>query len=538
MLETAQIDNFLANLLKATSKITAVFVALSGIVILIGWVFDILVLKSVFPGLVTMKVNTAFAFVLIGASLWLLNTMPPETDSHRRRIGNACAFIVGLLGLLTLVEYLFHCNLGLDQFLFQESAGAVKTSHLGRMAPNTALNFFLIGLSLLLLDVKPGQRHRSSQILILIEGFISLLAFTGYVYGAKSFYGIFSYTPMALHTSLLFIIVCLGILFARPRYGLMVIFSSDTTGGILLRRLLPATIGIIFVFGLLRMAGQKAGLYDAAFGASLYFVFNTVVFLILILPVARSLHLMDVEHIRIEDKIKKLNENLQYKNQELEAFSYSVSHDLRAPLRAIDGFSRILLEDYLDRLNVEGKRLLDVIRDNTRKMNQLIDDLLSFSRVSRQGIVSSHFNMEELVKSVFAELAPLAAERDVRLEIKPLPTAEGDPQMFRQVLVNLLSNSIKFTGHKKSAIIEVGEKEEEKENVYYIKDNGAGFDQQYADKLFGIFQRLHRQDEFAGTGVGLAIVQRIIHKHGGRIWAEGRVNEGAIFYFTLPKKEH
>lgn len=260
----------------------------------------------------------------------------------------------------------------------------------------------------------------------------------------------------------------------------------------------------------------------------------------LIFAVARDI----TERKRAEGELKRLNIELEHHarqlegaNRELEAFSYSVSHDLRVPLRAIDGFSLILLNDYAERVDDEGKRMLNVVRDNTKRMGQLIEDILAFSRTGRKEMTSCEINMEELTRAAFEELGPATAGRQVQLDIRQLPPACGDQAMIRQVLLNLLSNAIKFTGFQDTAVIVVDGKTEENENIYYVKDNGVGFDMQYVDKLFGMFQRLHRQEEFEGTGIGLAIVQRVIHKHGGRAWAEGEVNKGAVFYFTLPRKE-
>jgi len=250
------------------------------------------------------------------------------------------------------------------------------------------------------------------------------------------------------------------------------------------------------------------------------------------------------ERIRAEEEIKRLNADLNVRatqleeaNRELESFSYSVSHDLRAPLRAIDGFSRMLLEDYGDKLDDEGRRLLNIIRSSTQKMGELIEDLLALSRVGRKDIEVLDIDMDKLAKAVFDDIKTTMPERELQFILKPLPPAYGDPGMIRQVFVNLLSNAIKFTTPKKAATIEVDGWGNENENIYCVRDNGVGFDVQYTNKLFGTFQRLHSTEEFEGTGIGLAIVQRVIKRHGGRVWAEGKVNEGATFYFTLPLKE-
>jgi signal transduction histidine kinase len=238
----------------------------------------------------------------------------------------------------------------------------------------------------------------------------------------------------------------------------------------------------------------------------------------------------------LAQRVRDRTAQLEAANKELEAFSYSVSHDLRAPLRAIDGFSRIILEDYLEKLDDEGRRYLNIIRSNTQKMGQLIDELLLFSRLGRQEIRASGIDMGKLAKAVSEELKLAVPERKLKFTINTLIPGQGDQAMIRQVFVNLLSNAVKFTRPKERAVIEVDGRSEGNENVYTVKDNGVGFDMQYVDKLFGVFQRLHSSEEFEGTGVGLAIVQRIIHRHGGRVWAEGKVGEGASFYFTLPRK--
>ena len=236
----------------------------------------------------------------------------------------------------------------------------------------------------------------------------------------------------------------------------------------------------------------------------------------------------------LEQRVVERTAELEKTNAELESFSYSVSHDLRVPLRAVAGFSHMLLEDYADRLDAEGKRKLNVILDGTRTMGQLIDGLLALSRVGRQEMALSRIDMDKLAAASFQEVKSVESDKSIRLEAGELPSARGDGSLIRQVFVNLFSNAIKFTDAKEEAVVKVGGGREGDQNVYYVRDNGAGFDMRYAHKLFGVFQRLHSKEEYAGSGVGLAIVQRIVHRHGGRVWAEGAVNGGASFYFTLP----
>ncbi|HYR95560.1 MAG TPA: ATP-binding protein [Candidatus Binatus sp.] len=243
---------------------------------------------------------------------------------------------------------------------------------------------------------------------------------------------------------------------------------------------------------------------------------------------------MEAEVYRRAQEVQQANQKLRDANKDLEAFSYSVSHDLRAPLRAIDGFARILVEDHASQLGSEGARLLEVVRDNARSMGRLIDDLLTFSRVGRKELGKSHVDMMALVRSIVDELQRLGPDRRVAVSIGPLVPVFADATLFRQVLTNLISNAWKFTRHRSAATIEIGCTTESGETIYFVRDNGAGFDMQYAGKLFGVFQRLHRADQFEGTGVGLAIVQRIVHRHGGRVWAEGAVDRGATFSLSLP----
>jgi two-component system sensor histidine kinase/response regulator len=257
-----------------------------------------------------------------------------------------------------------------------------------------------------------------------------------------------------------------------------------------------------------------------------------------ILPVlSRALEVrrLRMEIMQLQQRVREHVVELEAANRELETFSYSVSHDLRAPLRAISGLSNILVESYSTTMPGEAQQLLQRIISSAERMGQLIEHLLRFARLSKQSLTKRPISMDAMVRQVLEDLQKELTNRHVAAQVGELPDVVGDPVLLQQVFVNLLSNAFKFTRHSDHPEIVVGCQQGEGEQIYFVRDNGAGFDMQYAGNLFKVFHRLHSADEFEGTGVGLSLVQRIVQRHGGRIWAEGEVGKGATFYFTLPQ---
>jgi light-regulated signal transduction histidine kinase (bacteriophytochrome) len=237
----------------------------------------------------------------------------------------------------------------------------------------------------------------------------------------------------------------------------------------------------------------------------------------------------------LEQRVAERTAQLQAVNKELETFSYSVSHDLKAPLRTINGFTGMLIEKYQNKLGSDGQRICDVIKNSAVQMSRLIDDLLAFSRLNRSELHMSSIDMKTMADSVYYEYSLPEQRENISFTVRNIPPAFGDPSLIKQVWANLISNAVKFSSKKDHPVIHIDCGADNNEIIYSISDNGAGFDMQYADKLFSVFQRLHDSTEFEGTGIGLATVKRIINRHGGRIWAAGEPDKGAVFYFSLPQ---
>ncbi|HZE99844.1 MAG TPA: response regulator [Planctomycetota bacterium] len=294
----------------------------------------------------------------------------------------------------------------------------------------------------------------------------------------------------------------------------------------------PSMVGIIMTG-----AGTVASAVEAMKAGALDYILKPFK-LSAILPVlsrALTVKRLRTDNAELESRLRDRAAELEAANSELESFSYSVSHDLRAPLRAIGGFSHILAENHSDQLPAEGQRLLELVIQSVDRMDQLIKDLLRMSQLGRQPLAKRNVRMSALVAEVLHDLKKEQGDRADIVRVADLSDAECDPGLLKQVFTNLLSNAVKFTRLKEHPTVEVGCRKEGQDQVYFVRDNGAGFDMKYSEKLFAVFQRLHSQKDFEGTGVGLSIVHRIIQRHGGRVWAEGKVDEGATFYFSLPR---
>src|SRR5882762_9231969 len=289
-----------------------------------------------------------------------------------------------------------------------------------------------------------------------------------------------------------------------------------------------------WIFDIALSAVLNAGRFDLGFYAGRIYGLLAASFVLIVLLLENSV--LYARLAEAHENERRKTAELMAANKDLDAFSHSVAHDLRSPLRAVDGYARMLEDAYAGGMDAEGRRLLGVVRASSQLMGRLIDALLDFARLGRQPLRTRPVELDDLVNQVIDELRAGCAGRSIEFTVGRLGTAVADPALLKQVLANLLGNAIKFTRDKNPAVVEVGRRKEAETgaaSVYYVKDNGAGFDMRYSEKLFGVFQRLHRAEEYEGTGVGLSIVQRVINRHGGRVWADSRPGDGATFYFTL-----
>jgi signal transduction histidine kinase len=514
---------------------------LVGASVTVGWCVRLPGIHLIDPALGTMGAHSAVAFAGTGASLLLLNA--DGRRGARPTVGRALAAVVLLIGLGT-VGVRLGWSVPADRSLIQ----AVQAMLPGPMPMASALTFVLLALALLLIDL-PARRVAAAEILALAALLIPLLALISYTFGTLLNLGIAPPRALAFHSVALFLGLASGVLIARPHRGLMALATHSGGAGTLVRRLLPAALGLPVLIGALVALGERMAIIPGALALSYYAVSIVVLLSAVILRTAMLLDRGEQLRARAEEDVRRMNAELERRvaertrelesvNQELEAFSYSVSHDLRAPVRHVLGFSELLSEQSGPHLDEQGRKYLGTITSSAKRMGRLIDDLLSFSRMSRTGLRKQRVDLADVVQDAKVEVMAQAHVDGRRIDwtVGALPEVHADRAMLHLAMVNLLSNAVKYTSGRPIAVIEVGTTDgAEDQVVVFVRDNGAGFDMRYADKLFGVFQRLHSSAEFEGTGIGLANVKRILTRHGGRVWAQSQVEAGATFFFSLPR---
>jgi signal transduction histidine kinase len=496
-------------------------VAVLGALVLVGWAFDVPVLKAVVPGLTTMKPNTALCFLLGGVGLGLRVGLHDRVTG--RRIAQLCGALVLLIGVATLAEFLFHVDLGLDALLFQE-APSLDSPYPERMSEMVALSFAGSGGALMLLDSR--RAPTATEILALIVALVSLTGLVGYAYDVRPFYAVDQFSAVALHTALGFTALALGILCARPDRGIVAVVIGDTAGGAMARRLLPVALALPLALGWLQLQGERAGVYPAAFGTGWFAVSAVVILVAAILWYAVSLSRSDAERRRGEQELARSNE-------ELERFAYVASHDLQEPLRMVASYVQLLAKRYKGKLDRDADEFIAFAVDGAVRMQVLIEDLLAVSRVGTRGAPLTPTDANAVLERAIASLRLAIDEAGASVTSDRLPVVAADAGQLEHVFLNLISNALKFRGAA-APRVRISAAARGGQWIFSVRDNGIGMEPQYFGRIFLLFQRLHGKTQYPGTGIGLAIAKKIVERHGGRIWVESEPGRGSCFFFSLP----
>jgi signal transduction histidine kinase len=529
-----------SNLLKRFSEFVSILISIIGLLVLIGWLFKISILLSPGSGFSTIKTNAGLAFLLIGFSLWFVQTK--RINFYNQRISQVLAGIVVIIGVLTLIEYIFNLNLGIDQLLIKEAVGALNTSSPNRMALTSSVNFILAGISILLWNVKTPRVYRPTQIIAIVGGFISLLGLLAYIYDVSLFYHIPQFTAIAFYAVIAFLLLFIAILFARPNIGMISIISSDNISGILSRRVLPLIVILPVIFGFILNYGVNIGLYNYQM-SNVLFLFSIIIFLtilvwIIILSIKNiddNRRLREIEYqTNLEEKVRERTKELEQSNKDLQQFAHVASHDLKEPLRMISSFLQLLERRYADELDEDANEFIGFAVTGAQRMDAMINDLLEYSKVANKKREFNNVNINKVLEISILNLNSAIDDNKAEITYNQLPTITGDEHLMILLFQNLISNSIKYTEENIIPKIDISAIKESNQYLFKVKDNGIGMSPKHLDRIFTIFQRLHTKEEYEGTGIGLAIVQKIIHQHGGEIWVESELGKGTTFYFTIP----
>jgi signal transduction histidine kinase len=531
-------------LFRRVATIGGAVVMLLGILGLAGWLAGAGKLARISWRYIPMAQSTAWSCLFLGSSLLLYRSRLLE--GRGRGLALVVIILTAVFGFFNFLEYFIGVDLSFEEVWFPatEQFGHVVTN---RMSPMTGAGMCVSGIALFL-ALRPGQPIRNlSGVLGLLVAVLGLVGTVGYLFGTPLLYG-GNIIPMAVNTTVAFLVLGVGLTAAAgPECWPLRALVGDSVRARLLRTFLPLAGFIVLAQGWLHQILPGLGSNPALTAALLALGFSGVMVLVVTaaggaiskdLDCAKAARQQAEAEIRVlnlelEGRVRERTAQLEAANRELEAFSYSVSHDLRAPLRGIDGWTLAFLEDYAHRLDDQGRTYLERVRTETQHMGQLIDDMLSLSRVGRTEMQREPVDLTALARTIAFRLRETGPGRRVEFVIQEGLIAMGDPHLLEIALLNLLDNAWKFTGKRPGGVIEFGRVPQEGPAVFFVRDNGAGFDMTYAPNLFGAFQRLHKASEFPGTGIGLATVRRIVHRHGGRIWAEAAVDRGATFLFTL-----
>jgi signal transduction histidine kinase len=520
-----KINQQLVRRLKYFSEILGGTVSLIGFSALVGWQFDVLFLKRILPSLPIIAPNTALAFFLGGLTLFFLANASAKGKKFLVIVSGIFSSYLALVGFLTLLEYIFKINLGIDRILFASTQGEGTI----RMSPQSAFNFLMVGFSLLLIVGQKKEKVRIGQIIILLAGVVSLVSLFGFIYNISSFYTIGPFKGMAAHTAVAFVLIFFGVLLANSEIGFMRIFVSRGLSGLAARRLLFVLFFMIAA-EVLATVGRRTNIFDYSLEILIHLLVIMGAFVYLIFFAFRSL-----------DELGKMETSLA-KSQELDRakteFVGLASHQLRTPLTAVSWYTEMLLKKDFGDLNAKQTDYLGEIYAGNQRMIDLVDDLLNTSRID-MGTLKVKLeivNLTEVMESVLSEFSPQTSQKNISIEKKfsrNLPLVKIDPEHLGIVFQNILSNAVKYTPPKGKIVVEM--RRQNSHILVKIADNGWGIPAAQQKKIFTKLFRADnvRKKDTEGTGLGLYIARAIVKKSGGKIWFESKEGKGTTFYITL-----
>ena len=520
-------DDRIVRRFRTVARAGAIFCVCLGVIVLVGWALRIELLKTIIPGGMTMKPNTALCIVFLGVSLTF---WPGSSGSPwRRLVAFACAIAVLAVASLTIFEYVSRFAVGIDRLLLPYGHYGSRP-HPGRMALTTALGFMLLGASIVCLLT---NRAGAAQALALPAGFLSAAAVVGYAFGARSLYQVEGFATVAVHTAVGQHVLSLAVLLSSGDRGLMRRVSSSGPGGTAVRKLLAPAFLLFPLLGLVSLAGQKAGRYGLEFGTAILTLTYILLLGALMLWIGKRVDRHEEERVAVQELLAMRSEELTRSNAELEQFAYIASHDLQEPLRMIASYLELLERRYRGRLDTDADEFIGFAVDGAKRLQTLIQDLLAYSGVATRAMPPEPVNSEVVLDEAIQDMGISIRESNARITHEPLPTVTADRAQLAQLFRNLLENALKFRTQAPPEV-HISVSRDGTAWRFAVRDNGIGMDAQHFERAFRMFQRLHTREEYAGTGIGLAVCKKIVERHGGRIWLESNPGEGSKFFFTLP----
>jgi signal transduction histidine kinase len=530
-----------------TISFTLQVIILWSLAVLLGWRFDITLLKSIFPGLIAMNPLTALAYIF--SSVWLYIKLRNYSGKGKRLLfpGFFLSFLVLCIGVLKIFDLVTSKNYYFDNIFFTEQIG------LSEISPFSAFNFLILGIFMILNEFK--KNFHSYVLWFVIPVFtIATISLFGYIIGSNDITTLKPFKPMALQSAVSALLLVSCFLFVFDQNILLKTLRKKDSGGYIARSLLPYIIIVPVLIAYLRYQGQFKQLYDTGFGVALFMVASILIFLFVVVRQSRELSDMDQQRRSTQKMVEQrsleviaTNLELEKRNKELEQFAYAASHDMQEPLRKIHTFSSILKQHSAGELDEKGKLYLSKIEASVARMKLIIEDILNYSQSTSEVNAKEYVDLNEVMELVKNDLELVIEEKSAVIIKDHLPVIYAVPAQIQQLFYNLFSNALKFVDHSVRPRIEVryyvvnGTDPELPAGMEHssfakisVSDNGIGFEQEYADKIFSLFKRLHGRSEFGGTGIGLALCKKVAENHGGNIYAESTPGKGSVFTILLP----